>query len=102
MVEVPPPHGPVAPFQPSALAGRRGRVDAEQEADVRVGRHRGELLARRPRVPRARMAPPEHCLHSLDRRQPPVVAQDGPRLLVHLVLDHALPLRLVRPPQWGQ
>lgn len=72
------PHDLVAPLQPSVLARRRGGVDAEQEVDVRVDRHRGELLARRPRVPRARVAPPEHRLHALDRRQPSVVAQDGP------------------------
>lgn len=72
------PHGTAAPFRPSIVTRRRGGADAEQEVDVRVGRHRGELLARRPRVPRARAAPPEHRLHALDRRQPPVVAQDGP------------------------
>ena len=84
------PHGPVAPLRPSVLARRRGGVDAEQEVDVRVGRHRGELLARRPRVPRVRVAPPEHRLHALDRRQPPVVAQDGPQLRVHPSLDHVV------------
>lgn len=89
MVEVL-PHGPVAPLRPSVLARRRGGVDAEQEVDVRVGRHRGELLARRPRVPRVRVAPPEHRLHALDRRQPPVVAQDGPQLRVHPSLDHVV------------
>ena len=73
-----PPHGPVAPLQPSVLARRRGGVGAEQEVDVRVGRHRGELLARRPCVPRVSVAPPEHRLHALGRRRPPVVARDGP------------------------
>ena len=82
------PHDPVAPFQPSVLVRCRGKVDAEQEVDVRVGRHRGELFARRPHVPRARAAPPEHRLHALDRRQPPVVAQDGPQLRLHPSLDH--------------
>lgn len=81
-------HGPVAPLQPSVPVRCRGKVDAEQEVDVRVGRHRGELLARRSRVPRARAAPPEHRLHALDRRQPPVVSQDGPQLRLHPSLDH--------------
>lgn len=72
------PNGPVAPLRPSVLARRRGGVDAEQEVDVRVGRHRCELLARHPRVPQVRVAPPEHRLHALDRRRPPVVAQNGP------------------------
>lgn len=89
MVEVL-PHCPVAPLRPSVVTRRRGGVDAEQEVDVRVGRHRGELLARRPRVPRVRVAPPEHRLHALDRRQPPVVAQDGPQLRVHPSLDHVV------------
>ena len=40
--------------------------------------------------PRVRVAPPEHRLHALDRRQPPVVAQDGPRLRVHPSLDHVV------------
>ena len=84
------PHGPVAPLRPPVLARRRGGVGAEQEVDVRVGRHRGELPARRPRVPRVRMAPPEHRLRALDRRQPPAVAQDGPRLRAHPSLDHAV------------
>lgn len=84
------PHRPVAPFRPSVLARRRGGVDAEQEVDIRVGRHRGELLARRPPVPRVRVAPPEHRLHALDRRQPAVVAQDGPQLGVHPSLDHVV------------
>ena len=35
-----------------------------------------------------RAAPPEHRLHALDRRQPPVVAQDGPQLRLHPSLDH--------------
>ena len=74
-----PPHGPVAPLQPSVLARRRGGVGAEQEVDVRVGRHRGELLARRPRVPRVRVAPPEHRLHALDRRRPPAASSPLPR-----------------------
>ena len=78
-----PPHGPFAPLRPFVLAQRRGGAGADQEVDVRVGRHRGELLARRPRVPRVRVAPPEHRLYALDRRRPPVVAQDGPRLRVH-------------------
>lgn len=73
-----PPTRPCRPIPALRLARRRGGVDAGQEVDVRVGRHRGELLARRPRVPRVRVAPPEHRLHALDRRQPPVVAQDGP------------------------
>ena len=76
------PRGPVAPLRPPVLARRRGGVDAEQEVDVRVGRHRGELLARRPRVPRMSVAPPEHRLRALGRRQPPAVARDGPRLRV--------------------
>lgn len=45
------PHDPVASLRASVLARRRGGVNAEQEVDVRIGRHRGELLARRPRVP---------------------------------------------------
>ena len=85
-----PPHGPVAPLQPSVLARRRGGVGAEQEVDVRVGRHRGELLARRPCVPRVSVAPPEHRLHALGRRRPPVVARDGPQLRVHPSLDHVV------------
>ena len=100
MVEVL-PHCPVAPLRPSVLARRRGGVDAEQEVDVRVGRHRGELLARRPRVPRVRVAPPEHRLHALDRRQPPVVAQDGPQLRVHPSLDHAVGRRQRAGPGQG-
>lgn len=84
------PHGPVVSLRPSGLARRRGGADAEQEVDVRAGRHRGGLLARRPRVPRVRAAPPEHRLHALGRRQPPVVAQDGPQLRVHPSLDHVV------------
>ena len=84
------PHRPIAPFRPAVVARGRCRVDAEQEVDVRVGRHRGELLARRPRVPRVRVAPPEHRLHALERRQPAVVAQDLPQLRVHPSLDHVV------------
>lgn len=91
MVE--PPHGPFAPLRPFVLARRRGGAGADQEVDVRVGRHRGELLARRPRVPRVRVAPPEHRLYALDRRRPPVVAQDGSRLRVHPSLDHVVDRR---------
>lgn len=68
------PHDLVAPLRPSVLARRRGGADAEQEVDVRVGRHRGELLARRPRVPRMSVAPPEHRLRALGRRQPPAAS----------------------------
>lgn len=101
MVEVL-PHGPVASLRPSVLARRRVGVDAEQYVDVRVGRHRGELLARRPRIPRMSVAPPEHRPHALDRRQPPVVAQDGPQLRVHPSLDYVLDLpELGRPEPEG-
>ena len=73
------PHGSVAPFRPSVLARRRGGVDAEREVDVRIGRHRGGLLARRPRIPRVRAAPSERRLRALGRLQPPAAARDGPR-----------------------
>lgn len=46
--------------------------------------------ALRPRVPRVRVAPPEHRLRALGRRQPPAIAQDGPQLRVHLSLDHVV------------
>ena len=96
-----PPHGPVAPLRPSGLARRRGGADAEQEVDFRVGRHRGGLPAGRPRVPRARVAPPEHRLRALDGRQPPVVAQDGPRLRVRPSLDHVVGRRQRAGPGQG-
>ena len=96
------PHGPVALLRPSVLTRRRGGVDAEQEVDVRVGRHRGGLLARRPRVPRVRATPSERRLRALGRLQPPAVARDGPRPRVRPSLDHVLPSRPVRPPQQGR
>ena len=45
---------PTRPCRPNPALRPRAMAmptDAEQEVDVRVGRHRGELLAHRPRVP---------------------------------------------------
>lgn len=70
------PHGPVAPLRSSVVTRRRGGVDAEREADVHVGRHRGELPAR------VHVATPEYRLHVFSQRQHAVIAQDGPQLRV--------------------
>ena len=48
------------------------------------------IPALRPRVPRVRGAPPEYRLRALGRREPPVVAQDGPQLRVHPSFDHVV------------
>lgn len=69
-------HNPV-PF--CVVAHRRRRVDAEQEVDVRINRHRGELPAHRSRV---RVATPEYRLYVFSQRQHAVIAQDGPQLRV--------------------
>ncbi len=74
------PDSPVAPFWPSVLALRGCGVDAEEEVDVGVARHRRQLLAGGPRVAGMRMAPPEHRLHALEGREPPVVAENSPEL----------------------
>ena len=71
------PNGPIAPFRPPVVVLPGCRIDVVEQVDVGVPRHGRQLLLGGPRVPGVRMAPPEHRLHALDRRQPPVVAQDG-------------------------
>ena len=77
------PDGPVAPFGPSVVVFRRCRVNLVEQVYVGVPRHGRQLLPCGPRVAGMRVAPPEHRLHALQGREPPVIAQDRPELRVH-------------------
>lgn len=80
------PNGPIAPFRPPVVVLPGCRINVVEQVDVGVPRHGRQLLLGGPRVPGVRMAPPEHRLHALQGREPPMVSKDGPELGVHASL----------------
>ena len=72
---------PKRPYRP--IPASRRRASGMPNRRRRAGRcrspsHGRQLLLGGPRVSGVRMAPPEHRLHALRGREPPMVSKDGP------------------------